>query len=83
MKASELVPPETVQAVQDDPEGLLTDVLTYHVIPERLSPDQLAGTHTTLNGAELTVEGSGEDFTVGDDGAMVVCGNVQIGRAHV
>jgi len=61
----------------------LTDVLTYHVLGERLAPEDLAGTYTTVNGAELTIEGSGEDFTVGDAGASVVCGNVQTANATV
>ncbi|QOR70125.1 fasciclin domain-containing protein [Ruania alkalisoli] len=81
--AFEALPAETVQAVQDDPSGLLTEVLTYHVVPQTLTPEDLAGTFETLNGAELTVEGSGEDFTVGAEGAAVVCGNVQTANATV
>jgi uncharacterized surface protein with fasciclin (FAS1) repeats len=65
-----------------DPRGLLTTVLTYHVVDGRLSPAELAGTHQTLAGEELTVEGSGEDFTVGGE-AAVVCGNVQTANATV
>jgi uncharacterized surface protein with fasciclin (FAS1) repeats len=61
----------------------LTSVLTYHVLGERLAPEDLAGTYTTVNGAELTIEGSGEDFTVSDAGAAVVCGNVQTANATV
>ena len=34
----------------------LTSILTYHVLAGRLSPDQLAGTHKTLNGAMVTVD---------------------------
>ncbi|SED54186.1 Uncaracterized surface protein containing fasciclin (FAS1) repeats [Ruania alba] len=81
--AFEALPAETVEAAQADPSGLLTQVLTYHVVPERLAPEDLAGTFETLQGAELTVEGSGEDFTVGADGAAVVCGNVQTANATV
>lgn len=81
--AFEALPAETVEAVQADPEGLLTTVLTYHVVPERIAPEDLAGTFTTLQGAELTVEGSGEEFTVGADAANVVCGNVQTANATV
>lgn len=81
--AFEALPAETVEAVQDDPDGLLTTVLTYHVVPERLAPEDLAGTFTTLQGDDLTVEGSGEDFTVGADGAQVVCGNIQTANATV
>jgi len=64
-----------------DPKGLLTTVLTNHVVEGRLAPDMLAGEHKTLAGTTITVEGSGEDFTVGD--AKVVCGNVQTANATV
>lgn len=74
---------------EEELNGLLADVptlssvLTYHVLGERLAPEDLAGTYTTVNGAELTIEGSGEGFTVGDAGASVVCGNVQTANATV
>jgi uncharacterized surface protein with fasciclin (FAS1) repeats len=65
----------------------LTKVLTYHVVSGRLSPDKLAGQHTTLQGGTLTVTGSGDNFTVtgGSTGntAGVVCGNVQTANATV
>jgi uncharacterized surface protein with fasciclin (FAS1) repeats len=61
---------------------LLTTVLTYHVVAGRLSPDQLAGSHKTLQGGTIEVEGSGEDFTVGPK-ASVICGNVQTANATV
>ncbi len=60
----------------------LTSILTYHVVGEKLSPEQVAGTHKTLNGAEVTVAGSGEDFKV-DGSASVICGNVQTANATV
>ncbi len=60
----------------------LTGVLTYHVVGERLSPSDLAGTHKTLNGKSLTVTGSGEDFTVNGD-TKVICGNIQTANATV
>jgi uncharacterized surface protein with fasciclin (FAS1) repeats len=64
----------------------LTSILTYHVLPVRLSPSQLAGTHKTLEGGSLTVTGSGSNFTVNGstkDPASVVCGNVQTANATV
>jgi uncharacterized surface protein with fasciclin (FAS1) repeats len=60
----------------------LTSILTYHVVPGKLTPADLAGTHKTLQGGELTVSGSGEDFKV-DGSAAVVCGNVQTANANV
>jgi uncharacterized surface protein with fasciclin (FAS1) repeats len=60
---------------------MLTDVLTYHVVAGKLTPADLAGTHKTLEGKNLTVTGSGTDFKVGD--ASVVCGNVQTANATV
>ncbi len=73
-----LLLPENVDA--------LTSILTYHVIGERIAPEDLAGTFTTLNGAELTIDGSGEMFTTNVGGtpeASVVCGNVQTANATV
>lgn len=60
----------------------LTSILTYHVVPGKLTPAQLAGTHKTLQGGELTVTGSGTSFTV-NGASMVVCGNVQTANAVV
>ncbi|WP_433302847.1 fasciclin domain-containing protein [Actinoplanes sp. CA-030573] len=60
----------------------LTSILTYHVVPGKLTPTDLAGSHKTLQGGELTVSGSGEDFKVNGD-ASVVCGNVQTANANV
>lgn len=74
------IPADDLEAVLADTD-LLTSILTFHVLDERLAPDDLAGTHTTVNGADLTVEGSGESFTV--EGANVVCGNVQTANATV
>jgi uncharacterized surface protein with fasciclin (FAS1) repeats len=79
--AFEALDPATLDAAMADPTGLLTTVLTYHVVPERLSPDDLAGEHATLQGETLTVTGSGESFQVND--ANVVCGNVQTANATV
>ena len=71
----------TLDKAMADPKGLLTTVLTNHVVEGRLSPDMLAGDHKTLAGTTITVSGSGEDFTVGE--AKVVCGNVQTANATV
>lgn len=77
------VDPKTLNKAMGAPKGLLTDVLTTHVVSGRLSPDQLAGTHQTLNKSQkLTVTGSGEDFKVNGK-ASVVCGNVQTANATV
>lgn len=71
----------TMDKAMGDPKGLLTTVLTHHVVEGRLAPEDLAGTHETLAGDTITVEGSGEDFTVGE--AAVVCGDVQTANATV
>jgi len=48
----------------------------------QLTPEDLAGEHETLNGDMVKVEGSGEDFTVDGD-AAVICGNVPTANATV
>jgi uncharacterized surface protein with fasciclin (FAS1) repeats len=75
------IPAADLQQVLAD-NAALTKILTYHVVPGRLAPDQLAGTHKTLEGSDLTVTGSGTEFKVNDT-AMVVCGNVQTQNATV
>lgn len=72
----------TLDKALADPKGLLTTVLTYHVVPGKLTPADLAGTHKTLQGGTLKVEGSGESFTV-NGSAKVVCGNVPTANATV
>ena len=63
-------------------DATLKKVLTYHVVAGRLTPEQLDGSHKTLEGADLTIAGSGSDFTVNGNSA-VVCGNVQTENATV
>jgi uncharacterized surface protein with fasciclin (FAS1) repeats len=79
--AFEKIPSTTLKGVLADNDQL-TKILTYHVVPGRLSPDQLAGTHKTLEGDDLTVTGSGTAFTVNGN-SSVVCGNVQTENATV
>jgi uncharacterized surface protein with fasciclin (FAS1) repeats len=76
------LPKATLDKALGDPKGLLTTVLTYHVVQGQLTPDQLAGSHKTLQGATLEVTGSGEDFTVNGNSG-VVCGNIQTANATV
>src|SRR4029450_6833817 len=76
------VPKPTLDKALGDPKGLLTTVLTYHVVPGQLTPDQLAGSHKTLQGDTIQVSGSGEDFTVNGN-SSVVCGNLKTANATV
>ena len=76
------VDPATMKKAMGDPKGLLTKVLTNHVVPGKLTPADLAGEHKTLGGGTITVKGSGEDFTVNGK-AKVICGNVTTANATV
>jgi uncharacterized surface protein with fasciclin (FAS1) repeats len=87
--AFEAVPADALAALMGN-SARLTAVLTHHVIDGRLAPEQLAGEHTTLNGDTVTIEGTGETFTVaaeqtvaGEAAARVVCGDVQTANATV
>jgi transforming growth factor-beta-induced protein len=80
--------PETFDAVANDPEGLLTTVLTYHVVGDQELDAQAladAGTATTVAEQDLTVSVDGETVTVEAAGseATVVCGNVETANATV
>lgn len=76
------LPKATLDAAMADPKGLLTTVLAYHVVEGKLSPEMLAGTHTTLQGGTIEITGSGEAFKV-NGRSSVVCGNVQTANATV
>lgn len=71
---------DTMAALQADAE-LLTSILTYHVIDGQILPGDLPGEQTTLNGATVTVAGSGDALTV--NGANVICGGVHTANATV
>lgn len=75
------VPAATLKGLLADPKGALTKLLTYHVVAWRIAPDQLADTHKSLEGAGVTIAGSGEAFTVGAGKANVVCGKPQTPRS--
>jgi uncharacterized surface protein with fasciclin (FAS1) repeats len=75
------IPAATLKKVLAD-KKTLTSILTTHVVPQQLTPDELAGTHKTLQGGNITVTGSGTDFKVNGT-ASVVCGNVQTANATV
>ncbi|EHK81979.1 fasciclin domain-containing protein [Rhodococcus pyridinivorans] len=74
------LPPETVQTLQTD-SALLTDILTYHVVPGELTTADIAGTQTTVQGGTVEVAGEGEMWTVND--ANVICGGIETENATV
>jgi uncharacterized surface protein with fasciclin (FAS1) repeats len=80
--AFKAIPPKTLNAVLAD-KKTLTKILTYHVVAGRLAPDQLDGSHKTLEGDTLTIDGSQPDFVVGTQKASIVCGNVPTANATV
>lgn len=79
-EAFEAVPEEDLEALGADADAL-TDVLTYHVIPGQMSPDEVEGEHETVNGAMVTISGEGDELMFDDAG--LVCGGVQTDNATV
>jgi uncharacterized surface protein with fasciclin (FAS1) repeats len=74
--------PDGMEAMMADPTGEFAGLLSYHVVEGQIPPSELAGEHTTLEGSTLTVEGSGESFTVNGT-ASVVCGDIHADNATV
>ncbi|TRW80702.1 fasciclin domain-containing protein [Mycolicibacterium sp. 018/SC-01/001] len=70
----------TLEKLKTD-SNLLTSILTYHVVPGQAAPDAVAGEHKTVQGANLTVTGAGNDLKVNDAG--LVCGGVKTANATV
>ena len=72
--------PATVAKLKTD-STLLSSILTYHVVAGQVGPDQVVGTHKTVNGATVTVSGMGDNLKVND--ANVVCGGIPTTNATV
>ena len=72
--------PATIDTLKTD-AGLLTSIRTYHVVPGQAAPDQVVGTHTTVNGATVTVSEADDTLKVND--ANVVCGGIATTNATV
>lgn len=74
------LPASTIDQLKTD-SAMLKNILTYHVVQGQASPAKVVGTHQTLQGANLTVAGQGNDLKVND--ANVVCGGVATSNATV
>ncbi|WP_445154039.1 fasciclin domain-containing protein [Arthrobacter sp. Hor0625] len=70
----------TIDKLKTD-DALLSKILTYHVVPGKVSPAEIVGTHKTVQGGSVTVTGSKDALKV--DGANVVCGGVKTANATV
>jgi uncharacterized surface protein with fasciclin (FAS1) repeats len=77
-------PPAQVQALLTDPKmkPQLVATLNYHVLPGKVEKAALVGTHKTLQGTDITVTGSGDNYTVNDK-AKIICGGIQTKNAVV
>jgi uncharacterized surface protein with fasciclin (FAS1) repeats len=74
------IPAETLESLKTD-DATLSTILTYHVVEGQLSPDEIVGEHTTVQGESVEVSGSGDELMVND--ASIVCGGVQTANATV
>ncbi|MEU5164340.1 fasciclin domain-containing protein [Streptomyces sp. NPDC020875] len=64
-------------------KNMLTQILTYHVVGQKLTPQQLQnGSFETLQKGMVTTTGSGETYKANET-ANVVCGNVRTANANV
>ena len=77
------LPQATVKSLST-PKGAATlrSVLTYHVLPGQVAPNQIDGSHKTVQGGNLRVTGSGNHLKV-NGSASVICGGVQTANATV
>jgi uncharacterized surface protein with fasciclin (FAS1) repeats len=74
----------TIDTVMADPSGVLTKILTYHVVAgQKLDAEALvkAGTETTVNGGSVKITEVNGTMMVND--AKVICGNVKTANATV
>jgi len=72
------VPAETTASLRIDPIRL-TRLLTYHEIPGRFSPTNIAGRHQTMQGGDVSVIGPPDHLWV--NAALVLCGGITTANA--
>ncbi|MFG3659373.1 fasciclin domain-containing protein [Streptomyces sp. NPDC047706] len=81
-EAFQKVTASQLASLLSDP-GELKKVLTYHVVDQEITPNELSdGSFTTVEGGELTTSGSDSDFTVNGE-ASIVCGNIKAANATI
>ena len=72
----------TIEALKlPENAGLLSSILTYHVVPGQILPSDIVGMQTTVQGGTVEVTGSGDNLKV--NGANIICGGVHTANATV
>ena len=74
------LPPATIDDLKTNSDKLKS-ILTYHVVSGQLSPAQVDGSHATVQGAPVNVNGNGNGLKVNNAG--LVCGGVPTANATV
>jgi uncharacterized surface protein with fasciclin (FAS1) repeats len=74
------IPPATIDSLKTA-SATLTKILTYHVVPGRVDPANVVGTHKTVECANVTVTGSPDALKVNN--ASVARGEVNTANATV
>ena len=74
------LPADTINQLKTNSDRLKS-ILTYHVVPGQLSPNQVDGSHNSVQGAPVNVTGAGNGLKVNNAG--LVCGGVPTANAQV
>ncbi|MBT0567313.1 fasciclin domain-containing protein [Williamsia sp. CHRR-6] len=75
------IPAATIDTLKTD-DATLSKILTYHVVPGQLTPEQVIGKHKTVQGGEVDVTGTPDKLTVNGN-SNVICGGVKTANATV
>ena len=79
------IPDDELEALFADPDGALSDVLLYHVIPDTYTIEELAelGEIETLQGEMLSVTQDGDTYMVNGDTMVIKSLDATNGIVHV
>ena len=77
------LPAGTLDTLLADPKGMLTTILTYHVIPKRYDAAGLVAAKTvkSVQGGAVTITGTADAPLI--NGNAVLCGNIPTANATV
>ncbi len=71
----------TLSNLHTDSNFLITTII-YNIIPGNVSPDDIVGTKTTIQGSDITISGTGNNLVVNNE-ANIICGGIKTENATI
>lgn len=68
--------PATLANLKSNSDTLIS-TLIYHISPGQIQTGDIVGVHPTIQGSDITVTGSGNNLSINNGEAYIVCGGIK------